>query len=100
MDLLDLAHRLEQLVSLGILLVAGLLTWVGWQAWRRDREPRMRTVTVAYALFALFGLLVFIEPTVTRTVSYPVAELIENGAGLFVLAGLVVFFAAIARDRA
>ncbi|MFA5862384.1 MAG: hypothetical protein WDA16_11890 [Candidatus Thermoplasmatota archaeon] len=98
MDLVQLAFLLEKWVSLGIGLVALALAILSFIAWRRERSRRMAVVTIGYGLFALFGFLVAGEPWITRLGGYAAADVIEHGASVFVLAGLVVFFFALSRD--
>lgn len=98
MDALDLAQDLERWGSLGIALVAGALAALSVVAWRRERAPRMLVVASGYALFAVFGALTFLERAIARVAGFGTAEVLEHGGTLLVLAGLVVFFFAIARE--
>ncbi|MFB6096525.1 MAG: hypothetical protein ABEJ74_03970 [Haloferacaceae archaeon] len=95
---MTLAQLLEQYVSLGIFLVAAALSTLSYLAWRRERSRRLRIVAVGYALFAGYGLLVFLEHPLLPYIPGRLLELVEHGSGLLILAGLVAFFVALARD--
>lgn len=98
MDFAQLSHFLEKWVSLGIGLLALALASLSFLAWRRERSRRMGVVTVGYGLFALFGFLVASEPLIASWGDYVAADVVEHGASIFVLAGLIVFFFALSRD--
>jgi len=93
-----LATILEQIFSLGIFLIGAALAILSWLAYRRERDQRMRIVTVAYALFAAYGLAVFVEYYVLGFISARTAELIEHGAAVFILIALLMFFVALTRE--
>jgi len=92
------AELIEQYVSFGIFLVAATMAAVSYLAWRRERDRRMATVTVGYGLFAAYGLIVALERVVVPTIPYATVELIEHGAAVLILFGLLTFFAAVTRD--
>jgi len=96
--MLTLAQQLEQFTSLGIFLVGTTLSTLSALAWRRERDRRMGTVSLAYALFGLYGLIVFLEYVLLPHLGPVTVEVIEHGAALFILAGLLVFFVAITRE--
>lgn len=98
MDPILLAEGFERWVSILIAITAGTLAIVSFAAWRRERAWRMLVVGIGYALFMTFGLLVALERSITRLFSFASAELIEHGASVLVLAGLLVFFLAISRE--
>lgn len=98
MDALLVATELERWVSLAIAFAGLALSALSFIAWRRERARRMAVVTLGYAAFALFGLLIFSERLVARLLGAANAEVIEHGAGVFVLAGLAAFFLALARE--
>jgi len=50
---MPLAQLLEQYVSLGIFVLAAGLSVLSFLAWRRERDGRMRIVTLGYAMFAV-----------------------------------------------
>ncbi|GAB6862803.1 hypothetical protein ACFR97_10000 [Haloplanus litoreus] len=85
------AQLLEQYVSLGIFVVGAALAGFSYLSWRREHARRMLVVTVGYLLFAVYGLIVFMENVLLPSRSYPVVEVLEHGAALLILAGLVVF---------
>ncbi len=89
---------LEQYVSLGIFLIAGVLSGLSYLAWYRERDRRMRVVTAGYAMFALYGLVVFLEYPLLPYLGARTVELLEHGSALLVLAGLLTFFVALTRD--
>jgi hypothetical protein len=95
---MTLAELLEQYVSLGIFVVAVGLSALSFLAWRRERDVRMRIVTLGYAMFALYGLIVFLEHPLNPYVSYATLELLEHGSAVLILAGLLAFFIALTRD--
>lgn len=90
-----LAQQLEQVISLGIFVVGFALATLSWLAYRRERDSRMRTVTVAYVMFGVYGLIVFLEYFLADIVGYQTVELLEHAAALLILAGLVAFFVAL-----
>jgi len=92
------AELIEQYVNFGIFLVAATLAAVSYLAWRRERDRRMATVTVGYGLFATYGLIVALERVVVPAIPYATVELIEHGAAVLILFGLLTFFAAVTRD--
>jgi uncharacterized membrane protein len=96
-QLLDLAQLIEQYASLGIFVVAAVLGAFSYLAWRRERDRRMKLVTVGYALFALYGLVGFLEYVLLSHVQYAYLELVEHASAILILAGLLVFFASITR---
>ncbi|WP_353634201.1 hypothetical protein ABSL23_14145 [Halobacterium sp. NMX12-1] len=95
---MTVAMLLEQYVSLGIFLVAGVLSGLSYLAWYRERDRRMRVVTAGYAMFALYGLVVFLEYPLLPYLGARTVELLEHGSALLVLAGLLTFFVALTRD--
>lgn len=95
---MPLAQLLEQYVSLGIFLVAAALSTLSYLAWRRERDSRMRVVTIGYAMFALYGLIVFLEYPLVPYVPLTALELLEHGSAVLILGGLVAFFFALTRD--
>jgi len=95
---MTLAALLEQYVSLGIFLVAGVLSAVSYLAWRRERDRRMGTVASGYAMFAVYGLIVFLEYTLLPYLGARTVELLEHGSALLILGGLLTFFVAISRE--
>jgi len=98
--MLTLAQQLEQLVSLGILLVGAFLTVLSAVAWRREHDRKMAIVALAYGMFALYGLVSFAEYfLVEYRVPLPFSvELLEHLVSVLILFGLVAFFAALTRD--
>lgn len=94
----SLVQLVEQVVGLGIFLVALSLATLSYLAWRRERDRRMQVVSVAYLLFMLYGLVVFLEYTLMQVLPVMDVELLEHASGLFILAGLLAFFAAITRE--
>jgi len=97
-QLLDLAQLLEQYVSLGIFIVAAALGAFSFLAWRRERDQRMRIVTIGYGLFAVYGLVVFLEHVLMPYVPFATLELVEHASALLILGGLVTFFVALSRS--
>ncbi|WP_265108278.1 hypothetical protein [Halosolutus halophilus] len=95
---LTLAQQLEQYVSLGIFLLGSTLAALSFLAWRRERDRRMFVVTVGYLMFALYGLIVFLEYYLLPYFTFRTVELLEHGAALLILAGLLAFFVALARN--
>ncbi|WP_323675891.1 hypothetical protein [Halorubellus sp. PRR65] len=95
---MTLAELLEQYVSLGIFVLAGGLTIFSYLAWRRERENRMRIVTLGYAMFAVYGLIVFLEYLLLPYLPYATLELLEHGSAILILGGLLAFFVALTRD--
>lgn len=98
MDPFALATSFERWVSLAIALAAVALATLSFAAWRRERAPRMRIVGLGYGAFALFGLLVFGERLLVRLAGAPTAEILEHGASILVLVGLLLFFVAIRQE--
>ena len=92
-----LAQQLEQFISLGIFVVGFALATLSWVAYRRERDRRMLTVAVAYGLFAVYGLVVFLEYFIVGYVGYQTVELLEHGAAILILIGLLTFFAVLRR---
>lgn len=95
---MPLAQLLEQYVSLGIFLVASTLSVLSFLAWRRERDHRMRIVTIGYAMFAGYGLAVFLEFLLLPFVPHGTLELVEHGSAILILGGLLAFFLALTRD--
>ena len=95
---MTLAQLLEQYVSLGIFVLAGGLSVLSFLAWRRERDSRMRIVTLGYAMFAVYGLVVFLEYPLAPYLPYATLELLEHGSAILVLGGLLAFFVALTRD--
>lgn len=95
--MLTFAQQLEQLTSLGILVVGAALAALSIAAWRRERDQRMLIVAWAYGLFAIYGLVVFLEYFLVGYLPAEVVEILEHGAGVLVLVGLLAFFLAMAR---
>jgi len=98
MTLATTAQLLEQYVSLGIFVVATALAGFSYLAWRRERDRRMLVVAGGYAMFAVYGLIVFLEYALLPYLTYPVVEVLEHGAAILILGGLVVFFLALTRE--
>jgi hypothetical protein len=96
--LLTLAQQLERYVSLGVFLLASVLAGISYLAWRRERDGRMAVVTAAYAMFAVYGLVVFLEYFLIGFLSGSTVELLEHGASVLILGGLLAFFVALTRD--
>lgn len=96
--LLTFAQQLEQLTSLGIFVVGFALAALSAAAWRRERDRRMLIVSMAYGLFALYGLIVFLEYYLVSFLPDTIVEIIEHGAALLVLVGLLAFFVAMTRE--
>ncbi len=94
---MHLSQRIEQVGSFGILAVSAFLLFLSLQAWRREREPRMLIVTLAYGLFVLFGAVIFLETTLLGHLEFGTAELLEDSSLFLVLGGLLAFFAAVVR---
>ena len=98
---------IEFVLSVGIFVVGGLLCLLSMLAWRRERDPKMLTVSVAYLLFALRGLVsvagYFFHPLLDPETIHPssptvlVLILVEHLSALLVLIGLVLFFVALVR---
>lgn len=95
---MPLAQLLEQYISLGIFVVATALSVLSFLAWRRERDQRMRSVTVGYAMFAVYGLIVFLEYPLRPYIPYATLEVLEHGSAILILGGLLIFFAALMRD--
>ena len=95
---MPLAQLLEQYISLGIFVLAAGLSLLSFLAWRRERDDRMRFVTLGYAMFAIYGLIVFLEYPLLPYVPYATLELLEHGSALLILGGLLTFFIALMRD--
>lgn len=93
-----LAQQIEQFVSLGIFLLGSLLAGLSVLAWRRERDRRMLVVSVAYAMFAVYGLVVFLEYFLLPYLPFEVVELLEHGAAVLILVGLLAFFVALFRE--
>lgn len=98
MSLLDLATRIERVASIAVFVAAGTLAYLTGRAWFRERSRRLAYVTLGYVLFAAFGLAIAIEPLFVALGAALWAEVIEHGALVLVLVGLLTFFAAILRD--
>jgi hypothetical protein len=92
---MTLAQLVEQVTALGIFVVAATLSSLSFLAWRRERDRRMAVVTAAYALFAVYGLVVFLEYLLLPSLGARTVELLEHGAGVLILVGLLAFFAAL-----
>ena len=98
---------IEFVLSIGIFIVGGLLCVLSILAWRRERDPKMLTVSVAYVLFALRGLVIvvgysfhsLIDPETNHPGSPVVLALVllDHLSALLVLIGLVLFFVALVR---
>jgi len=95
---MPLAQLLEQYVSLGIFVLATGLSTLSYLAWRRERDRRMRIVTLGYVLFAIYGLIVFLEHPLLPYIPYATLELLEHGSAILILGGLLAFFLALTRD--
>jgi len=95
---MTLAQLIEQYVSLGIFILAGGLSILSVLAWRRERDSRMRIVTLGYALFAVYGLIVFLEYPLRPYIPYATLELLEHASAILILGGLLTFFVALTRD--
>jgi hypothetical protein len=95
---MPLAQLLEQYVSLGIFVLATGLSVLSFFAWRRERDDRMRVVTLGYAMFAVYGLIVFLEYPLTPYLPFATLELLEHGSAILILGGLLAFFVALTRD--
>jgi len=95
---MPLAQLLEQYVSLGIFVLAGGLSVLSLLAWRRERDSRMRIVTLGYAMFAVYGLIVFLKYLLLPYLPYAPLELLEYSSGILILGGLLTFFIALTRD--
>lgn len=96
---MTLAQLLEQFISLGIFLLGTTLAALSYLAWRRERDRRMVVVTVAYVLFAVYGLIVFLEYIVLVSIlPLGTVEIVEHGAAVLILAGLLAFFAALTAE--
>lgn len=91
----SVAQQVEQVVSLGIFVVGFALSTFSFLAWRRERDRRMAVVTAAYAMFAVYGLVVFLEYFLSPYLTYTVVELLEHGAAVLILVGLLAFFIAL-----
>lgn len=92
--MVSVAQQLEQIVSLGIFLVALVLAILSGLAYRRERDRRMLVVAGAYLLFAVYGLVVFLEYVLLPFLSFELVEILEHGAAILILIGLLAFFAA------
>lgn len=95
---MPLAQLLEQYISLGIFVLATGLSVLSFLAWRRERDSRLRIVTLGYAMFALYGLIVFLEYQLLPYFPYATLELLEHGSAILILVGLLTFFVALTRD--
>jgi hypothetical protein len=95
---MPLAQLLEQYVSLGIFVLAAGLSILSFLAWRRERDGRMRVVTLGYTMFAVYGLIVFLEYPLRPYVPYATLELLEHGSAILILGGLLAFFIALMRE--
>jgi len=95
---MPLAQLLEQYVSLGIFVLAGGLSVLSFLAWRRERDSRMRIVTLGYAMFAVYGSIVFLEYPLLPYLPSATLELLEHASGVLILGGLLAFFVALTRD--
>ena len=95
---MTLAQLLEQYVSLGIFVLAGGLSVLSFLAWRRERDSRMRIVTLGYAMFTVYGLIVFLKYLLLPYLPYSPLELLEHASALLILGGLLTFFVALTRD--
>jgi len=95
---LTLAQQIEQLTSLGIFVVGLALAALSFAAWRRERDRRMLVVASAYGLFALYGLIVFLEYYLLAYLPIRTIELLEHGAAVFILVGLLAFFVAMSGE--
>ncbi|WP_434531644.1 hypothetical protein ACODNH_20130 (plasmid) [Haloarcula sp. NS06] len=95
---MPLAQLLEQYISLGIFVLAGGLSLLSLLAWRRERDNRMRIVTLGYTMFAVYGLIVFLEYPLLPYIPYATLELVEHGSAILILGGLLTFFVALMRD--
>lgn len=96
---LTLPQTIEQVTSLGIFIVGLTLAALSTVAWRRERDRRMAVVATAYGLFALYGLIVFLEYTLLSVLSARIVEILEHGAALLILVGLLTFFYVLTGDR-
>lgn len=94
---MPLAELLEQYISLGVFVVAAVLSALSLFAWRRERDRRMAVVSAGYLMFAVYGFIVFLEPFLRPFVGYASAELLEHGSAVLVLGGLLAFFVALTR---
>jgi hypothetical protein len=95
---MSLASLLEQYISLGIFFVGLTLSVLSYLAWRRERDRQMGMVTGGYAMFALYGLIVFLEYPLQPYLGTETVELLEHGAAILILGGLVLFFVALVQD--
>lgn len=95
---MQLAQLLEQYVSLGIFVLAAGLSLFSFLAWQRERDRRMRIVTLGYAMFAVYGLIVFLEYLLLPYFPYASLELLEHASAVLILGGLLAFFVALTRD--
>lgn len=95
---MTLAQLVEQVISFGIFVVALVLAALSQLAYRRERDRRMAIVSGAYVMFSVYGLLVFLEYLLHPFLPYQVVELIEHGAALLILGGLLAFFVALSRE--
>jgi len=95
---LTLAQQIEQLTSLGIFVVGLALAALSFAAWRRERDRRMLVVSGAYLLFTLYGLVVFLEYYLLPYLPIRTIELLEHGAAVFILVGLLAFFVAMSGE--
>lgn len=97
-DPITLAQLLEQYISLGIFVVGSTLAFFSYLAWRRERDRRMLVVTVGYGMFAVYGLIVFLEYLLIPYFRYDLIELVEHGAAVLILGGLLTFFVALTQE--
>lgn len=93
---------LRLLISVGITVVAFILSLLSAFVYVRERERRLLIVTVAYGLIFFRGALTLIE-TVGDAISGEshalfAPEVVDHLTGLAILIALVLFFVAIARD--
>jgi len=82
---MTLAQLLEQYVSLGIFVLATCLSVLSFLAWRRERDSRMRIVTLGYVMFAVYGLIVFLEYPLLPYIPYATLELLEHASAILIL---------------
>lgn len=90
-----LAQQLEQYISLGIFVLGAVLATLSLLAYRRERVRRLLVVTVAYVMFAVYGLIVFLEYFLLPYFPVSTVELVEHGAAVLILGGLLAFFVAL-----
>jgi hypothetical protein len=95
---MTLAQLLEQYVSLSIFFVAATLSILSFLAWRRERDRKMKIVTIGYGMFGGYGLIVFLEYPLLPYLGSRTVELLEHGSAFLILGGLLTFFIALVRD--